>query len=186
MIGTTGALLAAAALVLLLIAWIRAGKALRDLPIGSEDWASSPGEDVYWSACPPEFVSQIFSNTDLAYVERLNSHELERQFHHERNGVALLWVRQTAVAVQRIMRLHVEASRRSRDIEFMTELRILLQYVQLQTACALMFVGIGLVGAQEVQSIALHAYRLSQRIGQVAREFDASLGAREMKEVQPS
>jgi hypothetical protein len=184
-IGTTAASLAAAALVLLLIAWVRADKALRDLPFGSEEWASGPGEDADLSVCPPEFVSQIFSNADLAYVERLNSQELERQFHHERNGVALLWVQQTSAVVQRIMRRHVEASRRSQDIEFMTEAKIFLQYAQLRAACTVLFVGIGLAGAQQVRSIALYADRLSQRIGQVAREFVAGLREREMKGARP-
>lgn len=181
MIGTTGALLAATALVLLLIAWIRADKALRDLPFGPEEWTASLDEGQELEACPPELVSQIFSNSDLAFVAGLNSRELERQFHHERNGVALLWVRQTRATVRRIMRLHVEASRRSRDIEFMTEAKIFLQYAQLRAACALVFVGIGLAGAQQVRGIALYAEGLSQRIGQVAREFDAGLRAREIK-----
>jgi len=131
-IGATSALIAAAALVLLLIAWTRADKALRDLPIGSGESLSGPAEEAELETCPPEFVSQIFSSGDVAYIARLNSPELERQFHRERNGVALLWVRQTAAAVHRIVRRHVEASRRSRDIEFITEARILLQYVQLR------------------------------------------------------
>ena len=186
MIGTTAALLTATALVLLLIARMQADRTLRDLPFGSEEWAPGPGEDADLSACPPEFVAQIFSTADLAYVEQLNSRELERRFHHERNGVALLWVERTSAAVQRIMRRHVETSRRSRDIEFMTEARISLQYAQLRAACALMFVGIGLTGAQQVRGIALYADRLSQRIGQVAREFDAGLRAGEMKGARPS
>ena len=179
MIGTTSALIAAAALVLLLIAWIRADKALRDLPLGSEQWPAGLEEGAELEACPPEFVSQIFSSSDVAYVERLNSPELERQFHHERNGVALLWVQQTTAAVHRIVRLHVEASRRSRDIEFLTEARIFLQYVQLRAACTLMFVGIGLTGAQKVRVVAVYADALTQRIGQVAREFDAGLRPQE-------
>lgn len=186
MIGTTGALLAAAALVVLLIAWIRADKSLRDLPVDPEEWAFGPEEDANSNACPAEFVSQIFSSRDLAYIARLDSRELERQFHHERNGVALLWVRQTTAAVQRILRRHVEASRRSRDIEFITEVRIFLQYAELRTACAVVFVGIGLAGAQKVRGIALYADRLSQRIGQVTKEFDAGLHAREMKGAQLS
>lgn len=186
MIGTTSALLAGAALVLLLIAWIRADKALRDLPFGSEAWSASLNEISELEACPPEFVSQIFSIGDRDYVARLNSPELERQFQHERNGVALLWVRQTTAAVQRILRRHVEASRRSRDIELMTEVRIVLQYAQLRAACALIFVGIGLAGAQEVRGIAFYADRLSQRIGQVARELDAGLRAGEIKGAQSS
>ena len=186
MIDTTGALLAAAALLLLLIAWIRADKALRDLPFGSEEWLSSPDESKELEACPPEFVSQIFSSGDLTYIERLDSRELERQFHHERNGVALLWVRQTSAAVQRIMRRHVEASRRSRDIDFLTEARIFLQYAQLRAVCALMFVGVGLAGAQGVRGVALYAEQLTQRIGQVAREFDAGFREREIRDARPS
>lgn len=185
MIGTTAALLTAAALLLLLIAWIRADRALGDLPFGSEEWACGPGEDADLGVCPPKFLAQIFSTADLAYVEQLNSRELERQFHHERNGVALLWVEQTSAAVRRIMRRHVQTSRRSRDIEFMTEARIFLQYAQLRLACALMFVGIGLTGARQVRGIAWYADRLSQRIGQVAKEFDAGLRARAMKGARP-
>jgi len=185
-IGTTASLLAAAALLLLLIAWIRADRALRDLPFGSEEWGPGPDKDAGLNGCPPEFVSQIFSGRDLAYVGRLNSQELERQFHHERNGVALMWVQQTSAVVQRIMRHHLEASRRSRDIEFVTEAGIFLQYAQLRAACALLFVGIGLSGAQQVRGIALYADRLSQHIGQVAGEFDASLRVREMKGARPS
>lgn len=186
MIGTTTALLAAAALVLLLFAWIRADKALRDLPLDSEEWPFSVEEGTKLEACPPEFVSQIFSNSDVAYIEGLNSPQLERHFHHERNGVALLWVRQTAADVHRIVQRHVEASRRSRDIEFMTEARIFFQYAQLRAACALMFIGIGLAGAQKVRAVALYTDGLTQRIGQVAREFDAGLRAQEVKGAEPS
>ena len=181
MIGLTGALLAAAALVLLLLAWARADKAMRDLPSGSEEWLSGLQGNADIGVCPPEFVSQIFSSDDQAYVFGLNSRDLERQFRHERDGVALLWVQQTSAAAQRIIRRHVEASRRSQDIEIMTETRVLLQYAQLRAACALLFVGIGLAGAQEVRSVALYTDGLTQRIGQVLREFDAGLRAREMK-----
>jgi len=67
-IGTTSALIAAGALVLLLIAWIRADKALRDLPLSSEEWPSALDEGADLEACPPEFVSLIFSSGDVAYV----------------------------------------------------------------------------------------------------------------------
>ena len=181
MIGITGALLAAAGLVLLLLAWARADKAMRDLPSGSAEWFPGREEDAGISVCPPEFVSQIFSTDDRTYVLELNSRELEKQFRHERNGVALLWVQQTSASVQRIMRRHTEASRRSQDIEIMTEARILLQYAQLRSACALLFVSIGLAGAQNVRGMALYTDGLMQRIGGALREFDAGLRAHEMK-----
>lgn len=179
MIGATSALLAAVVLFALLLAWLRADIALRDLPSGSEEWLSGRWEET--DPCPPEFVEQIFSSDDRAYVWRLDSPELERQFRLERNGVALLWVQQTSGAVGRIMRRHVEASRQSKDIEFTTEARIFLQYAHLRAVCGLLFLGIGLAGPQRLRGMALYTDGLTQRIGDVLREFDAGIRAREIK-----
>jgi hypothetical protein len=184
MIGVTSALLAAVLLFALLLAWLRADIALRDLPSGSEEWLSGQWEEA--DPCPPEFVEQIFSNDDRAYVWRLDSPKLERQFRQERNGVALLWVQQTSGAVRRIMQQHVEASRQSKDIEFTTEARIFLQYAQLRVACGLLFLGIGLAGPQRLRGMALYTDELTQRIGDVLREFDAGIRAHEMKSVGSS
>jgi hypothetical protein len=79
------------------------------------------------------------------------------------------------------MQRHVEASRQSKDIEFTTEARIFLQYAQLRAACGLLFLGIGLAGPQRLRGMALHTDGLTQRIGDVLREFDAGIRAREMK-----
>lgn len=183
MIGVTGALLAAAVLFLLLLAWVRADLALRDLPSGSEEWLSEwEGADP----CPPEFVSQIFSIDDREYVWRLSAPELVRQFRRERNGVALLWVRQTSLAVRMIMRRHLEASRRSADMEFLTEARIFLQYAQLRAVCALLFVGIGLAGPQRLRGMAVYTDQLTQRMSSVLREFDAGTRPRVLKSAGPS
>lgn len=183
MIGVTSALLAAVVLFLLLLAWIRADLALRDLPSGSEEQLSE------WDAadpCPPEFVSQIFSADDREYVWRLDAPELARQFRRERNGVALLWVQQTSWALRRIMRRHVKASRRSADIEFLTEAGIFLQYAQLRVACVLLFVGIGLADPQRLRGMALYIDQLTQRMGNVLREFDAGARPRVLKGAGPS
>lgn len=183
MIGVTSALLAAVLLFLLLLAWIRADLALRDFPSGSEELLSE------WDAadpCPPEFVSQIFSVDDREYVWRLKAPELARQFRRERNGVALLWVQQTSWAVRRIMARHVKASRRSADIEFLTEAWIFLQYAQLRAACVLLFLSIGLADPQRLRGIALYTDQLTQRMGNVLREFDAGTHTRELKIVGPS
>jgi len=48
-----------------------------------------------------------------------------------------------------------------------------------------MFVGIGLTGAQKVRAVAFYANGLTQRIGQVAREFDASLSPQVLKGAGP-
>ena len=178
MIGASSALIGAVVLLVLILAWIRADSTSRHLPSVLDAWL--PDEGGAAEVCPPEFVSQIFSNRDLAFISRLESPELTRHFHRERSAVALLWVQQTTAAIRRIMSRHLEASRLSEDIEFVTEARIFLQYAQLRLICGGLFLLIGLAGPQRLHGMALRADRLTQRIGNVLGEFASGAGAREI------
>jgi len=177
-IGTASALAGAAVLLVLIVVWIRAESTSRQLPSVLDGWLPDQGDAV--EVCPPEFVSQIFSGQDLAFISRFESLELKRHFLRERNAVALLWVQQTTAAIRRIMRRHLEASRLSEDIEFAMEARIFLQYAQLRLICGVLFPLIGLAGPQKLHGIALYADSLTQRIGNVLREFESGAGTREM------
>ncbi len=176
MISTVSALVAAA--VLLLLIWIRADATSRELPLALDGRLLGGSEDV--EACPLEFVSRIFSGDDLAFVWRLDSPELKKQFRRERNAVALIWVQQTSAAVRRIMRDHLEASRASQDLEFAVEVRVFLQYAQLRVICGVLFLLVGLAGPQRLRGMALYTHRLTQSIGGVLREFEAGAQAREI------
>jgi hypothetical protein len=183
-IGTSSALFGAAVLLVLILGWIRAESRSRHLPYGIDGWL--PDQSDAAELCPPEFVSQIFSRQDLTFISRLESPDLKRHFLRERSAVALLWVQQTTAAVRRIMGRHLEASRMSEDIEFVTEARILLQYAQLRLICAVLFLLIGLAGPQRLQGIPLRADKLTQRIGNVLREFESGARAREMNGARSS
>jgi len=178
MIGTSSALIGAVVLLVLILVWIRADSASRHLPSVLDEWLPDQGEAA--EICPPEFVSQIFSSQDLAFISRLESADLKRHFLRERSAVALLWVQQTTAAIRRIMRRHLEASRLSEDIEFATEARIFLQYAQLRLICGVLFLLIGLAGPQKLHGIALYADGLTQRIGSVLGEFESGSRTREM------
>jgi hypothetical protein len=177
-IGTSSALIGAVVLLVLILVWIRADSASRHLPSNLDAWLPDQGDAV--EVCPPEFVSQIFSGQDLAFISRIESPELKRHFLRERSAVALLWVQQTTAAIRRIMRRHLEASRLSEDIEFAMEARIFLQYAQLRLICAVLFLLIGLAGPHRLRGMALRADKLTQRIGDVLREFVSGAQAREM------
>jgi len=177
-IGTSSALIGAVVLLVLILVWIRADSTSRRLPSTLDGWLPDQGDAV--EVCPPEFVSQIFSGQDLAFISRLESPDLKRHFLRERSAVALLWVQQTSVAIRRIMRRHLEASRLSEDIEFAMEARIFLQYAQLRLICGVLFPLIGLAGPQKLHGIALYVDSLTQRIGNVLREFESAAGTREM------
>jgi hypothetical protein len=183
-IGTSSALIGAVVLLVLILVWIRAESTSRQLPSVLDGWARDDGDSL--EVCPPEFVSQIFSGQDLAFVSRLESNDLKRQFLRERNAVALLWVQQSTAAMRRIMRRHLEASRLSKDIEFAMEAGIFLQYAQLRLICAFLFLLIGLAGPQRLHGMALLADRLTQRIGKVLREVESGARAREMNGARSS
>ena len=184
MIGTPSALIGAAVLLILILVWIRGQSASRHLPAVMDEWLT--GQDDITDACPPEFVSQIFSSWDFEFISQMESVDLKRLFLRERNALALLWVQQTAAAIRRIMRRHLEASRLSADIEFETEAWILLQYAQLRLICGALFLLIGLAGLQRLHWMALRADKLTQRISNVLREFESGARSREMDGMQSS
>jgi hypothetical protein len=122
-------------------------------------------------ACSPEIVSQIFSSADSKFVSGLKSPGLENLFRRERTAVALHWVQETSRFISKIMRRHLEASRRSADLEIAVEARILVQYTRLKLNCGLLFVLIGLLGPQRLAGTAWYAERFTQRIGEGLAEF---------------
>jgi len=177
-IGTSSALAGAVLLLMLILVWIRADLKSRHLPSIPEELLPENGDAL--EVCPPEYVSRIFSNSDLAFVSELESQPLKKQFLRERSAVALLWVSQTTSAIQGTMRRHLEASRRSRDIEITAELRILLQYAQLRFICGALFLLIELAGPHRLQGMALRADKLTQRIGGILAEFESGNRAPEL------
>ena len=184
MIGTSSALAGALLLLILILVWIRADLKSRHLPSIPEELLPENGDAL--EVCPPEHVSQIFSNRDLGFVSALKSRALKKQFLRERSSVALLWVSQTTSAIQGTMRRHLEASRRSRDIEISVELRILLQYAQLRFICVTLFLLIGLAGPHRLHGMALRADKLTQRIGGILAEFESGNRTPELDGAQSS
>ena len=170
MIEFFGPLVIAVLLLSVILAWVRASSVSRDLPL-ELDGPSVHDDNMVW-ACPPEFVANIFSCEDLKFISQIGSPELEKYFRLERNGVALVWVQQTSASICKIMRQHVETSRRSRDLEFKTEARIFVQYAQIRLICAFLFVSIELLGPQRLRGLALYAHELTQRIGRARQAFD--------------
>jgi hypothetical protein len=171
-IGIYGALFVAVLLLLLILVWVRANLAQRNEL--SNYQASLVHENEGLEACPQEFVSRIFEGEDLKFVSRFESPQLQKFFRRERNAVALLWVQQTTAAIRRIMQLHLETSRRSRDLHFGTEAKIFAQYAQLRFLCGVLFISIGLVGPQKLRGVALYAQELTQQLGHAQLELDSA------------
>jgi hypothetical protein len=183
-IGVAGAMIGAAALLLVILAWVRAEMGLRK---SNADWdPAPPDQDESREACPLEFVTQIFSEEDLEFLSKLKSPHLDELFQRERTAVALLWVQETSAAIGLIMKRHLEASRLSEDLEFAVEARVFLLYVRLRVICGLLFLLIGLAGPQRLRGMALYTDRLTQRIGASRREFETGTRAREMNGARPS
>jgi hypothetical protein len=130
--------------------------------------------------CPPEYSSRIFSSDDSMFVASSNSPQLQKLFRAERKAVALLWVRQTSAAMQRVFREHTRHARASEDLEFATEVKLFGFYVELMLLCGLLFVAIQLGGPFWLRGLALYADAHSQRLAQVQQSFKAAASPREL------
>ncbi len=161
-------------LLLLLAVAVKGWLALRE----TTDLARSDDESGQ-EACPPEFVSKIFSHDDWTYVRGMKSTGLEKLFRKERKSVALVWVRQTSSGIRRIMREHAAAARQSSNLEPATELKIFLQFAALLMTCGAMRAGIHVAGHLWVGGLARFAQNLVQQLAQAERAFE--LATREHK-----
>jgi hypothetical protein len=169
--GVSAALFVAVLLLFLILVWVRANLGQR---AGLSNWDSAlTGESEVADPCSPEFVSRIFESEDLKFISRFESPQLQKFFRRERSAVALLWVQETTAAIRGIMRQHLEASRRSKDLHFATEVKIFAQYAQLRFLCGVLFVSIGLVGPQKLCGVALYAQELTQQLGHAQLELDS-------------
>jgi len=163
---------------ILALVWLKGASAARGLSSRSD--VPLPDGVEKMAACPPEFVPRIFSREDWTLVSDTHSRQLMKLFRRERKAVALIWVQETSAAIQRIMREHVRISRRSADLEFKTEMALFFFYAQLMFVCGVLFLAIQTVGPVWLQSLAVHAERLSQRVTQAQESFKAGVSARQL------
>jgi hypothetical protein len=155
-----------------MVMWVKSALSAQDRSSATSESLSRDGE--FESGCPAKFVAQIFAKEDLEYVSRMGSPRLKKFFEHERKAVALFWVQQTSAQIRAIMREHLQASRRSRDLELATEAGILLRYGRLQFLCGVLFVSIELAGPQGLQGLAARADGLAQRIREAQLGFQSA------------
>jgi hypothetical protein len=128
-----------------------------------------------WSACPDEFVSEIFTPDDWEFVAAMNSPPLKELFLKERACVARAWIRHTSGSIRHIMREHLQLSRRSADLEIGAELQIYATYALLQTACVALLVSLEFAGPVRLRTASLQLYRLSERFTQAHGAHMATL-----------
>jgi hypothetical protein len=121
-----------------------------------------------------DLAEHIFSPLDWTLINGLRNTELAELFHRERKAIALFWVRHTSRMVQQVMREHAEAARASRNLEFWTELKLVLQYSELRLACGVLYAAIQVGGPLWLRGLALHAHELSRRIADAEASFQAT------------
>ncbi len=179
MIGLSGALLIGGLLLLLLLLLGARGiSAARGLATKSD---LSPCDDAAdFATCPQEFVPKIFSRVDWEFIAQTKSPKLARLFRRERKAVALFWVRQTSAAIQRVMKEHAVAVRESHDLEFTTEVKLVLRYGELMLLCGALFLAIESAGPLWLSGLALYADSLSRSISEAQQAFAAAATPREI------
>jgi hypothetical protein len=150
--------------------WLAAGQ-LQETALASSEADSA-------ARCPEVFVSRVFSRGDWEFVRGLKAHGIERLFQRERKKVALVWVRQTSMMIRKTMREHAEAARQSENLEFLTEINILAQFLLLMVVCGILSVAIEAAGPLFLGGLARFTQRLSQRVAKVQESFQAATPAK--------
>ena len=164
--------IAGAALLLLLTAALKGWQASRQLgpwPAASEEDTTEP--------CPEEFVTRVFSPADWEFVRGLKARGIERLFERERKRVALVWVRQTAALIRKVISEHARAARQSKNLEFSTEISIFAQFLMLMIVCGILSTAVQLAGPLWLGGLAHFAQRLTQRVTKLQESFQAGVPA---------
>jgi hypothetical protein len=180
---TLEALIAVAFAIALMILLGRLSGRVRERPLDegySEEWQTRDAAgDLHARAV--ECVGRIFSRQDQKYVREIKSPRLRGLFQRERKSLAHFWVDQTRTRIRAILREHVETARRSSELELGTEAKILLQYAELRTLCAMMDVCIVCTGPEWLRRAALYANEVSERLGEAQRSLAMTARSREME-----
>jgi hypothetical protein len=134
-------------------------------------------------ACPPEFVSKVFSPCDAKFVSGTRSNQLIKLFRSERKMVALVWVRQVSAAIQRTIRDHTRMARASEGLELVTEVKLFLTYAELMLFCGVLFVAIQSAGPAWLGRMAVYVDAHSQRLAEAQQSFRAATTPREFPRV---
>jgi hypothetical protein len=168
-------LLAGVVLLLVLMAvatkgWL-ASRDLTEPTVGSS-------EDELTEPCTEEFVSQVFSRNDWEFVHGLKTRRVESLFARERKRLALIWMRQTSAMIRKAMREHADAARQSKNLEFRSEISILMQFLILMAGCAILTAAIQTAGPVRLSGLAHFAQRLSQQVTTLQESFQVGVLAK--------
>jgi hypothetical protein len=162
-------LVAGITLLLLLLAVITQGW------LASRQNALSDGEQEPADPCPEEFVSRVFTRADWDFVRAMKSESIERLFEQERKKVALTWVRQISAMIRQVMREHAQAARRSHNLVYSTEVKILAQFLTVMAACGTLSVAIRVAGPLGLAGLAQFAQSAAQRARALQESFEAGV-----------
>jgi hypothetical protein len=163
--------IAGAALLLLLTAALNGWRASRQ----SGAWPAS--EEDTTEPCPEELVNRIFSRADREFVHGLKAGGIERLFEQERKKVALVWVRQTAALIRKVISEHARAARQSKNLEFSTEINIFAQFLMLMIVCGILSMAVQIAGPLWLGGLAHFAQGLTQRVTKLQESFQAGAPA---------
>ncbi len=175
------ALVGSVVLVTLVLLTMKGVAMAREVSSPSNDYLLDDGAEI--PQCPPEFISRVFSPKDGNFISGIRSDQLAKLFRSERKAVALVWVRQVSAAIQRTMRDHTRMARASEGLEFFTEMKLFLTYIELMVFCGVLSVAIQSVGPASLGRMALYVDAHSQRLASAQQSFRAATTPREFPRV---
>jgi hypothetical protein len=148
-------------------AWLASCEMRNPMPDACAEDATEP--------CPEEFVSRVFLRGDWEFVRGLKAQSIERMFGQERKRIARIWVRQTSLAIRKVMGEHAQAARHSKNLKVGTEIKIFAEFLAVLAACGVMSITIQIAGPLWLGGLARWAQRLSQEATRMQESIQAGI-----------
>jgi hypothetical protein len=120
---------------------------------------------------PQLLAERIFGSQDWDFMVRQGSPQHRRLFLQQRRTLALSCLRGARVNATRIMRVHAAAAGRSSQLEPLTEVRIVRDFLVIQALCQMLSLLVWFRGPVHLGRLIGHADKLCKRLCEVTEKL---------------
>lgn len=117
---------------------------------------------------PAEFVSRLFDEADLKFVEAQPSKEIRELFVQERKQVVLSWISRVRSQVVDLQAFHLGAARLYAGLSLATEFSLAMDFLKLRVACRALQISVAMGGPYAAPRMVLSTARTATRVCNVS------------------
>jgi hypothetical protein len=134
---------------------------------------------------PPRNVGErIFARSDWQFVVSQTAPSIQRRFLNDRKAVALSWLAETRMGLQKLMRFHRKAVRGNANLSPAMEIRLALGYFSFVLVCDLLRAFIWFRGPFAAQRVVGYAFGMADQVSYLSGHVLAGLDPMHLSRIQ--